>query len=62
MAIDLKQAMAIAQKLKRETRNPDIVALCDWVMTPSGHRQCGETSYRDYMREYMREWRKRKKT
>jgi hypothetical protein len=47
------EAFRIAAELAKHD-DPQVVALCHWVLTDA-------KSYRDYMRHYMRDWRKRRK-
>jgi hypothetical protein len=60
--MDKVELIRIATKIKRETRNPDIIALCDAVLVPaqapearyvSKWRQANAERYRRYMRDYM---------
>jgi hypothetical protein len=63
--MDRAELMRIATKLRRETRNPEVIALCDAVLVlvpvqatevryVSKWREANREHYRDYMREYMR--------
>ena len=54
---------AIAQRLKRSTRHPDVLALCDYVLSgPVAQVVVPKQAFdrRAYMRDYMRTWRQRK--
>jgi hypothetical protein len=67
--MDRTELIRIATRVRRETRNPDIIALCDAVLTPfqaeevrrvSKWREANRECYRDYQRTYMRTWRQRR--
>lgn len=84
MADSIKE---IASRLKRQTRNAEILALCDYVLEGGAQRRAtgpenratvmnreGSTpspsaktqdesrgSYNSYMREYMRQWREKRR-
>ncbi len=69
--MDRDELIRIATRVKRETRNPDVIALCDAVLTSfqsaevryvSKWRQANAERYRDYMRDYMRRQRQAAKT
>jgi hypothetical protein len=60
--MDRDELIRIATKLRRETRSPDIIALCDAILTPaqaaevryvSKWRAANAERYRSYMRDYM---------
>jgi hypothetical protein len=56
--MDRTEAVKLAEKLKRQTRNADVLALCDWVLSEMATwRQRNRAEYNRYMRDYMRLWR-----
>lgn len=64
MQMSRSDAVALATRLKRGTTNRDVLALCEFVLSlPSVVQSSpnGEVSYRQRQREYMRDYRARKK-
>ena len=58
MAMDRIEAVKLAERLKRQTRNADVLSLCDWVLAEMATwKQNNRAKHNHYMRDYMRLWR-----
>jgi hypothetical protein len=56
--MDRTEAVKLAQRLKRQTRNADVLALCDWVLNDMATwKQKNRAKHNRYMRDYMKRWR-----
>ena len=66
-----EQALRLIESVRHNTRNMDVVALCDWILARVVQRREGvpatadaapKTDRRAYMREYMKRRREAQKT
>lgn len=55
----MEKIRIIAERVKRQTRSPDIIALCDFVLRHS--KGAPARDRKTYMREYLREYRAKKR-
>jgi hypothetical protein len=60
--MDRIEAVKLAQRMKRQTRDPDMLALCDWVLTDAETwKQKNRAKHNRYSRDYMRQWRAKRR-
>lgn len=53
MTTALRRILALADKLKRDAHNPEVIALCDAIQSLAVKQKRAKRNRTVYMREYM---------